>query len=511
MNESSNKKWSRPLASDLSASIVVFLVALPLCLGIAVASKAPPLAGLIAGIIGGIVVGIISGSHVSVSGPAAGLTFIVASSISKSPSYEAFLCAVVLSGLFQLLFGLAKAGKIGEYIPSPVIKGMLAAIGIILILKQLPHLIGHDNIPDGDQEFFQNDGRTTFSELMLMVDDLSLTALAVGLVSIAILLMWELKFFKNHRILKLIPGSLVVVLVSIFLHEYLASVNPAWLLQNTHLVDIPVTTSSKEFFGLIRTPDWNFLFNSKVLFSAFTIAVIASLESLLSIEAADKIDPLKRFTPPNRELAAQGAGNIASGLLGGLPITAVIVRSSANVNAGAQTKTSAILHGCLLLVCIYAFPSLLNRIPLSALAAVLIFVGYKLTKPSIFKELYSKGSNQFIPFIVTICAILFTDLLIGILIGIIAGLYFIIKSNYESALIMVRDEDRFLIKFKKSVSFLNRPVLKKMFSSIPPKSNLLIDISRTEFLDEDVKELIDDFLKQARYKKINVELKERNQ
>ncbi len=511
MIDSNLKKYSRNLAFDLSASIVVFLVALPLCLGIAVASKAPPLAGLVAGIVGGIVVGVISGSHVSVSGPAAGLTIIVAGAITSSPSYEAFLCAVVLAGVFQVLFGALKAGKIGEYIPSPVIKGMLAAIGLILVLKQIPHLLGHDTVPEGDEEFLQPDGHNTFSELFNIADDLSMSALIIGLVSMAILLLWELSFFKKTPLLKLVPGSLVVVLVGVFLHEYLSSVHPEWALSSNHLVNIPVTTTNAEFLGLIRTPDWSFLFHGKVLLAAITIGIVASLESLLSIEASDKIDPQKRFTPPNRELIAQGTGNVVSGILGGLPVTAVIVRSSANVSSGAQTKTSAILHGFLLLVCVYAFPALLNRIPLSALAAVLILVGYKLTKPSIFKELYKKGGNQFLPFIVTIIAILFTDLLIGILIGIIAGLYFIIKSNYESALIMVQDEDRYLIKFKRSVSFLNRPVLKKMLSSVPPKSKLLIDTSRTEFLDADVEELITDFLEQAKYKKISVELKERDE
>jgi len=496
------------LKNDAPASLVVFLVALPLCLGIALASKAPPFAGIIAGVVGGIIVGMLSGSHVSVSGPAAGLTVIVAAAIVKSPSYEAFLVSVVLAGVLQIIFGKLKAGIVGEFIPSSVIKGMLAAIGLILILKQIPHLFGHDAVPEGDEEFIQADGQNTFTEMISMLGDLSPTAIIIGLVSMGILIMWETKLFKKTPVINIIPGSLVAVAVGITMHEIVKLWYPSYVLIPDHLVNIPISTGLSDFAGQFTFPDFTQILNVSVLGTAITLAIVASLESLLSIEASDKIDSLKRFSPPNKELVAQGAGNIVSGLIGGLPVTAVIVRSSANINAGSKTKMSAILHGVLLLVCVYFAPEFLNKIPLSTLAAVLIFVGYKLTKPTLFKELYAKGLNQFIPFIVTIVAILFTDLLVGILIGIGAGVFYILKSNFKNTVVLAKDGDRFLIKLRRDVTFLNKPIIKSLLERIPDNSKLIIDFSKTYFVDSDVRELLNDFKEQAQYRKIDVEFRE---
>ena len=496
------------LKSDAPASLVVFLVALPLCLGIALASKAPPFAGIIAGVVGGIIVGMLSGSHVSVSGPAAGLTVIVAAAIVKSPSYEAFLVSVVLAGVLQIIFGKLKAGIIGGFIPSSVIKGMLAAIGLILILKQIPHLVGHDAVPEGEEEFIQEDGQNTFTELFSMLGDLSPTAIIIGLVSMGILIMWETKLFKKTPIINLIPGSLVAVSFGITMHEIVKLWYPSSALIPDHLVNIPISSGLSDFAQQFTFPDFSYILNVGILGTAITLAIVASLESLLSIEASDKIDPMKRFTPPNKELVAQGAGNIISGFLGGIPVTAVIVRSSANISAGSKTKLSAILHGIMLLVCVYFAPEFLNKIPLSTLAAVLIFVGYKLTKPSLYKELYAKGLNQFIPFVVTILAIVFTDLLIGILIGISAGVFYILKSNFKKTVVLAKDGDRYLIKLRRDVSFLNKPVLKEILEKIPNNSKLIIDLSKTNFVDADVRELLKDFNEQSQYRMIDVEFRE---
>lgn len=495
------------IGADLPASIVVFLVALPLCLGVAVASDAAPFAGLIAGVVGGIVVGSLSGSHVSVSGPAAGLTIIVATAIGGASSYEAFLLAVVVSGIIQLIFGFARFGVIGEYIPASVIKGMLAAIGLMLILKQIPHLVGHDEIPEGDEEFIQADGHNTFTELWAMLSDLSPTAIGIGLFSLAILLIWDTKFFKQNKVLRLIPGSLIVVVLAIAIHEYLKANVPSLTLATNHMVTIPVSSSFNEFTSFFTFPDFSAIATGFVWITAIKLAIVASLESLLSIEASDKIDSQKRFSPPNRELLAQGVGNMTSGLIGGLPVTAVIVRSSANISAGNKTKMSTIFHGLLLLLSVYFAPEFLNKIPLSALAAVLIMVGYKLTKPSIFKDLYKKGWDQIIPFVITIAAILFTDLLIGILIGIVAGLFFVLRTNFKNGITFVSEGNYYLVRLRKDVSFLNKPKLKQSLESIPDDSKVIIDLSKSDFVDNDIKELIQDFRTQAEYRGISVEVK----
>ena len=501
------KKYFQSAGSDLPASIVVLLVALPLCLGIALGSGAPLFSGIIGGIVGGIVIGILSGSQLSVSGPAAGLTVIVATAILKLQVYEAFLLAVVMAGIIQLILGFVRAGVIGDYVPNSVIKGMLAAIGFILIMKQFPHLIGYDADFVGDETFAQGDKQNTFSEMFQAINLITPSAVIIGGVSLLILILWERKFIKTHKILQLIPGPLLVVLAGVGIREYFRISQPGYALETKQLVSLPIATDIGSFFSFFTFPDIRFLNNPDVWVTAFTLAIVASLETLLGIEAVDKLDPLKRVTPANRELKAQGIGNIVSGLIGGLPLTSVVVRSSANVSAGAKTKVSAIMHGVLLLLCVMLVPGLLNKIPLSALAAVLIFTGYKLAKVSLFKEFFQKGWDQFVPFVVTIVAILLTDLLIGIVIGIAVGLFFMVRSNFRSSVFVVNDQNNFLIRFRKDVSFLNKPIVKKKLEDVPENAYVLIDATRADFIDKDVIEEVNNFLCHAHLKNIKVDIK----
>lgn len=501
------KKYFQHAGKDLPASIVVLLVALPLCLGIALGSGAPLFSGIIAGVVGGVVIGLLSGSQLSVSGPAAGLTAIVATAILKLQVYEAFLLAVVIGGCIQLILGFVRAGVIGDYVPNSVIKGMLAAIGCILILKQFPHLVGYDADFEGDQTFSQKDHMNTFSELFRAIEYITPAALIIGAVSLFILILWERKFIKTNKILQLIPGPLIVVLIGTAISEYIKTQNPSFALETKHLVSLPVATDLTSFFSFFTFPDIRYLNNPDVWITAVTLAIVASLETLLGIEAVDKLDPLKRVSPPNRELKAQGIGNIVSGLMGGLPLTSVVVRSSANVSAGAKTKVSAIMHGVFLLICVMLIPGLLNKIPLSALAAVLIFTGYKLAKISLFREFFQKGWDQFIPFVVTIAAILLTDLLIGIIVGIIVGLFFMVRSNFRSSVFVVNDHNNFLIRFRKDVSFLNKPIIKKKLEDVPANAYVLIDATRADFIDKDVIEEVNNFLCHAHIKNIRVEIK----
>lgn len=501
------KKYIQYLGSDIPSSIVVLLVALPLCLGIALGSGAPLFSGIIAGIVGGIVIGILSGSQLSVSGPAAGLTVIVATAIIKLQVYEAFLLAVVIAGIIQLILGFIKAGVIGDYVPNSVIKGMLAAIGLILILKQLPHLIGYDADFVGDETFTQSDQKNTFSEMFQAVNFIRPLAIMIGGISLLIMAVWERTFIKKNKILALIPAPLLVVISGVLINGYFSVSNPSFSLEEKHLVTLPIANNLSTFFSFFTFPNVSYLSNPNVWISAFTLAIVASLETLLGIEAVDKLDSLKRVTPANRELKAQGIGNIISGLIGGLPLTSVVVRSSANVSAGARTKTSTILHGFLLLLCVMLIPTLLNKIPLSALAAVLIFTGYKLAKVTLFTEFYKKGWDQFIPFVVTIIAILMTDLLIGIIIGIIVGLFFMVRSNFRSSVFVVNDNNNFLIRFRKDVSFLNKPIVKNKLEEVPDNAYVLIDASRADFIDKDVIEEINNFLCHAHLKNIRVEIK----
>ena len=501
------KKYYSHIGANLSASIVVLLVALPLCLGIALASGAPLFSGIIAGVVGGIVVGLLSGSQLSVSGPAAGLTAIVAVAILKLQVYEAFLLAVVLAGVMQVALGYLKAGVIGDYIPNAVIKGMLAAIGLILIMKQFPHLVGYDANFEGDETFAQADQNNTFSAIYTALNTITPAAAIIGLGSIILLSIWEKPFIKKNELLRFVPGPLVVVILAIIINGTIEQLSGIASIESTHLVSLPIAHSTTEFISFFTLPKFSFITNVQVWISAVTLAIVASLETLLGIEAVDKLDPLKRVTPTNKELKAQGFGNIISGLIGGLPLTSVIVRSSANVSAGGKTKQATIFHGLLLLLCAALIPNLLNKIPLSALAGILIFTGYKLAKITLFKEFYQKGLNQFIPFCVTIIAILFTDLLIGISIGIAVSMIFIIRSNFKTAVLVVNDNNNYLIRFKKDVSFLNKPIIKSELELVPENANLVIDVARAEYIDKDVIDEVNSFLYHAHLKNIKVALR----
>lgn len=501
------KGYLSSLGSDFPASVVVLLIALPLCLGIALGSNAPSFSGLIGGIVGGIVIGALSGSQLSVSGPAAGLTAIVAVAIGKLGAFEIFLVAVVLSGIFQIILGYLKAGILGDYIPSGVIKGMLAAIGLILILKQIPHLMGYEADFQGDESFAQKDGKNTFTELYYSIRYLLPVALTIGIISILVQVLWDKVLAKKSRFFKLVPSPLFVVLLGVGINEWLKASMPHLALGASHLVSIPIAQTPGEFFSFFTFPDLKGLANITVWTTALTIAIVASLETLLNIEAADELDPYQRVTPTNRELKAQGVGNLLSGLIGGLPLTSVIVRTSANVNSGAKTKMSAILHGVLLLGCVALIPGILSLIPYTSLAAILIYTGFKLTKPALYTEFFRKGWEQFLPFAVTVAAILMTDLLVGILIGCLVGLFFVMRSNFKSAVFVVNDENKYLFRLRKDVSFLNKPIIKQKLEKVPRDSYVLIDAARADFIDKDVVEVIEDFMKHAPLKNIRVELK----
>lgn len=498
------KDYIKSLPNDLAASIVVFLVALPLCLGVALASNAPLFSGLIAGIVGGIVIGIASRSHLSVSGPAAGLTAIVAGAIALLPSFEAFLLAVVIAGIFQIALGFAKAGIIGDYVPNSVIKGMLAAIGLILILNQVPHLLGDDSHFESDEGVPQAKGNI-FSNFIYAFGNTNSTALLIGGVCLAFHFFWEKLVSGKKGFIRYVPAPLLVVIIAVTMNYFFMQNGTG--LTGEHLVVIPQASSAGEFFSFFSSPDWSMILNKDVLIIAITLALVASLESLLSIEAIDDLDPYQRVTPTNRELKAQGLGNLVSGLLGGLPVTSVIVRSSANVNSGAKTKMSTIYHGILLLVSVAFVPSILNMIPKTALAAILIFTGYKLAKPALFIAFYKKGWDQFMPFVITIGAILATDLLKGVIIGIGVGLFFVIRSNFKSSVVVVNDSNRYLIRLRKDVSFLNKPIIKKKLEEVPENSHVLIDAGRADFIDKDIIEVIEDFIIHAPLSNITVEVK----
>ena len=501
------RKLFKNAAADIPASVVVFLVALPLCLGIALGSGAPLFSGIIAGMVGGIVIGLLSGSSLSISGPAAGLTAIVAIAIGKMPAYEAFLLSVVIAGVLQVILGFLRAGIIGDYIPNSVIRGMLASIGLVLILKQFPHLIGYDNDYAGDEAFIQIDSSNTFSELINSVNDITPFALVIGLVSILILLIWDRPVLKKKKFFKNLPGPLVVVVVGILINIFFSVLGTRTSLNTSQIVNLPIATDFASFSSFFMFPKWEYLNNVDVWTVGLTIALVASIETLLGIEAVDKLDPLKRRTPANQELKAQGIGNIVSGLLGGLPLTSVIVRGPANVEAGAKSKFSAIMHGLLILLSVLFIPGLLNKIPLSALAAILIMTGYKLVKPSIFKETYQKGWDQFVPFTITLLAILLTDLLVGIIIGTLIALFSLIKSNFKSAVMVVHDDNKYLVRFRKDISFLNKPIVKEKLESVPADAFVLIDMTRADFIDKDIIDVVNDFLQHAHLKNIVVEIK----
>ncbi len=509
--------YIKSLPYDLPSGLVVFLVALPLCLGVALASGAPLFAGIVAGVVGGIVVGTVSGSAVGVSGPAAGLTAIVMESIAAL-GYEQFLVAVMLAGVLQIILGFLKAGIIGYYFPTAVIKGMLAGIGLILILKQIPHALGDDRDYEGDWGFVQPDGENTLTAIVSSISYFNTGAVIITLVSLAILLVWELPLFKKNAFLKLIPAPLLVVLAGIGINVYYSYYMPEYSLynqsfgdwENNHLVSIPYFSGFAEFLGLFKFPEFSALLIPDVYLRAATLAIVGSLETLLSVEATDRLDPYKRVTPTNRELKAQGLGNMLSGLLGGIPVTQVIVRSSANVSAGGRTKVAAIFHGILLLACVYFIPTQLNMIPLSCLAAILLFIGYKLAKIPLFVQMYKLGWTQFTPFVVTVLAILFTNLLQGIAIGMGVAIFYILRSSYHTPFYFHKEDhhegDKIEIRLSEEVSFLNKASVMIMLEELPKDSKVIIDGSNANYIDHDVIEIIENFIAHAPLKNIEVDI-----
>lgn len=495
------------IKSDLPSGLVVFLVALPLCLGVALASGAPLISGVIAGVVGGILVGTLSGSQLGVSGPAAGLTVIVLNAITEIGAYDSFLLAVVLAGFFQIILGAVKAGVIGYYFPSSVIKGMLTAIGIIIILKQIPHAMGIDLDYEGDEDFFQKDGQNTFTELMRVRELFNEGALIIGLVSLGIMILWEQSFVKKNKVLNLIPAPLLVVVIGIFLNNGLTILPSFFHLESSHLVTLPITNSLSDFSNLIQLPNFSAISNPIIWKTAGVIAIIASLETLLSVEATDKLDPDSRITPTNRELLAQGAGNIVSGLFGGLPLTQVIVRSSANIQAGGKTNLATVFHGFILLICTLAIPSILNQIPLASLAIVLIMVGYKLAKPSIFKQVLKEGQDQFVPFAITVVAVVFTDLLKGIGIGVFVAMIYILYTNYKGSMSFMRDGNNVLIQFNKDIFYFNKSELKQKLASLKEGDNVFIDGVKASFIDHDIYITLEEFQREVKARNIDVEFK----
>ena len=498
------------LKKDLPASIVVFFVALPLCLGIALASGAPLFSGLIAGIVGGILVGSLSGSKIGVSGPAAGLAAIVLVSITDLGGYENFLLAVVIAGAIQILFGFLKAGIIGYYFPSSVIKGMLNVIGIIIILKQIPHFFGYDADPEGDFAFFQIDGENTFSELLNTINYIKPGSTIIGFIGLAILILWDKVLSVKGKIFQIIQGPLVVVVLGILFYNFTKS-HETLAIGNTHLVNVPNPDDFDSFIGQFSMPNFAAIFTLDIWIVAFTIALVASLETLLCVEATDKLDPNKNVTPTNRELLAQGAGNMVSGMIGGLPITQVIVRSSANIQSGGVSKMSAIIHGFLLLISVIIIPTLLNMIPLSVLAAVLLIVGYKLAKPGLFVKMYQLGWKQSIPFTVTVLGIVFIDLLYGIGLGLAVGIVVILIKSYQNSHFLHKEEDNsdatiLKMTLAEEVTFFNKGAILKELDKLPENTHLKLDVRKTRYLDNDIIEILEDFAFKAKERNINIEL-----
>ncbi|MFK7749426.1 MAG: SulP family inorganic anion transporter [Kordia sp.] len=499
------------LKADFPASIIVFFVALPLCLGIASVSGASAFSGIIAGIIGGIIVGAMSGSHIGVSGPAAGLAAIVVVAITSLGSFENFLVAVVIAGFIQILFGFLKLGIIGYFFPSSVIKGMLTGIGIIIILKEIPHFFGYDEDPQGDFAFFQVDGENTFSEILNTINHISIGATIVGVIGLLILIFWNTILANKGKIFQLIQGPLVVVVFGIVYFSLTQGNDTFGITSTDHMVDVPVPDNFESFLGQFTFPNFAAITDYNVWVTGFTIALVASLETLLCVEATDKLDPLKRVTPTNRELLAQGTGNMISGLIGGLPITQVIVRSSANIQSGGRTKMSAIVHGFLLLISVVLIPNLLNMIPLAALAAILLIVGYKLAKPKLFLQMYKAGWKQFVPFIVTVLGIVFIDLLWGIGLGLAVGIIVILyKSFQNSHFLHIEDKSNGKHKIKmtlaEEVTFFNKGTILKELDSLPRDTFLELDVRQTRFLDSDIIEILEDFSEKARNRNIDIKL-----
>ena len=486
--------------SDLPASLVVYLVALPLCLGIALASTGDSnllFSGVIAGVVGGVVVGFISGSKLGVSGPAAGLITIVTGAIATLGSYEGFLVAVIISGVIQIIAGFVKAGVIGHYFPSAVIKGMLAAIGITLILKEIPHAIGFDADFMGDESFDQADHHNTFTELIFALKATNPVAIVTTVLSLIILILFDRPFIKKISLFKILPGALFVVLVGISINLTLGMYFPMYQPAKSHLVQLPIANSFKDFTAFFIQPDFSILKNPQVYGVALTLALVGSIETLLSTEATDKLDPEKSHSPRNLELKAQGVGNIVSGFLGGLPITQVIVRSSANISSGGKSKLSTILHGFFLLSTAIFIPKVLNLIPLASLAAILLMVGYKLSKLDLYKQMFKLGIEQYLPFLATVIGVLFTNLLVGIAIGLCISIFYILRSNYRNNFIITNrggeNQEIIEITFSEVVSFINKGSILSMLNKLPANSIVKIDGSKCKAIEHDVLEIIQDF------------------
>jgi MFS superfamily sulfate permease-like transporter len=499
--------WRNFVRHDCPAGLVVFLVALPLCLGIALGSGAPLFSGVISGIAGGLVVTLISESPVSVSGPAAGLAVIVLTAIGNIGSFRGFLVAVVLSGVMQCAFGALKLGFIGDYVPHSTIKGMLAGIGVLIILKQIPHALGRDKDYLGDFRFLEVKGNNTLSDIASSVASAAPGAVIIFVLSVAVLITWNW-MAKRYRLFQLVPGALIVVALGIFLNQAYGRFMPSFQLTNIdHLVNLPVSRSFGEFIAQFTLPDFSMIGSKAVWTSALMIAVVGSLESLLSLEAADRLDPYKRLSSTNRELFAQGIGNIASGLVGGIPVTSVVVRSAANVGAGVRTWLGAFTHGALLLVAVILLPGLLRLAPLCGLATILIMVGYQLTPPSLYREMFAQGWDQFIPFIVTAMGVVFIDLLTGVIIGVICGVFFVVRTNHHEGITVVNKESDYLFQFTKNASFINKNEFRRKLRELPDGASVLIDGTRALYIDHDIMETLQDFQHLAPYKNIRIELK----
>ena len=495
------------IKQDIPAGLVVFLVAVPLCLGIALASGAPLFSGIIAGMVGGLIVTLFSGSQLGVSGPAAGLATIVLAAINDLGAFEIFLVTVVIAGVIQLLMGFARMGIVAYFFPTAVIKGMLAAIGIIIFMKQIPHAFGYDSDPEGVLSFAQVDGQNTFTGLWNMIDYITPGALVVTLLSLAILILWEMPLMKRIKVFQVVQGPLVVVITGIILG--IAFRGTPLEIAKEHFVSIPADSeinAISNFFNQFTFPDFSAILRYDVWLTGAIIALVASLETLLCVEATDKMDPKKRVTPTNRELIAQGLGNMTSGLIGGLPVTQVVVRSSANIQSGGKSRLSALFHGGLILVSAMFIPNILNMIPLASLAGILFVVGYKLARPALFKQMWREGLTQFIPFMVTVVSIYFTDLLMGIGIGLAVGIVYVIRANFHSAFTKVTKDNQVLIRFNKDASFIHKAEIIKALNQVPENARVIIDGTKAWFIDHDVYQMVEDFKNTAINRNIETEL-----
>lgn len=503
--------YKKHLVSDFSAGLVVFLIALPLCLGISLASGAPLFSGIIAGFIGGIVVGFTSKANINVSGPAASVALVILTAVASLGSYQAVLLAVIIAGVFQIILGLIKAGTIAYFFPNAMIKGILASIGLMLILKQIPHAFGVNEAFQGLETFRQNNGRNTFSEIGYIYGNIHWGATLITIISLVIIIVWDLPKLKRFTFFKFVPSALVVVVIGILLNQLFAANNPSLALNVKHLVQLPVASNLDEFLGFFTFPDFGQIRNPEIYSIALSIAFIASLESLLSTEAGDKLDPYKRKTSTNRELIAQGIGNITAGFVGGLPITAVIVRTSANVSSGGRTKVATIVHGVLMLICVALIPLTLNKIPLAALSSVLFVVGFKLTSYSVYKSVFKQGPKQFLPFIITILVVLFSDLITGILVGGAVAIFFILRDNYKNAYIhnkvTVDENQQTILTLSEETTFLNKADIMLYLNHLPENVHLVIDGSKAKYIHPDIFDIIDEFVENSKISGREVTLK----